>query len=177
MWARNEATAGWSGPEGIPMDGDDGFFFSRRWSLTKARGGRGTREGTRDGHADGRTRGRTDARTRHSAPTTTGQRHEGTSEGKRHTRQKERREILEGECAASAARAFPGCVIGLTMQGRGLSSASQRVRPRLAAPHRPPRAGVCPPGEPQQTPVPCAFGRLHISPPGPRPLPPNSSYR
>ena len=27
VWARNEATAGWSGPEGIPMDGDDVFFF------------------------------------------------------------------------------------------------------------------------------------------------------
>ena len=71
--------------------GVDHFFFSRRWSLTTVRGGQGTRGGTRDGRADGRTRGRTDARTRHSAPTTTGQRHEGMSEGKRHTRQKERR--------------------------------------------------------------------------------------
>ena len=134
------------------------------------------------GRDAGRTRGRTDTRTHGRTDTALRPHHHGAA-----ARGDERGEatyttegtegILEGECAASAARAFPGCVIGLTMQGRGLSSASQRVRPRLAAPHRPPRAGVCPPGEPQQTPVPCAFGRLHISPPGPRPLPPNSSYR
>ena len=119
------------------------FFFFLQVVFNNSTG----RTGDTGGDA-GRTRGRTDTRTHGRTDTALRTHHHGAA-----ARGDERGEatyttegtegsILEGECAASAARVFPACVIGFVMRGRGLSSASQRVRPRFAAPHRPPRAGA-----------------------------------